>query len=413
METPARIAVLGAGPIGLEAALYARYLGYTVDIYERGTVAEHVRRWGHVRMFSPFGGNCSPLGLAALAAQDASWQPPGEDALLTGREFAERYLAPLARSDLLVDGLHERTEVLAVSRDGLLHGELVGDELREDRDLRLLLRTISPDGHATERTASADAVIDATGTFGRHNWLGAAGMPAIGELAAEPHIEYGLPDVLGADRPRFASRNVLLVGDGDSAATNLVALAELAAQARDTWITWVTRRRPDADSPHPPLRELEGDPLPDRLKLARRANRLAADDANHVSHLGDSAVEAIHWHGDLERFVVRLAGRHAGEMEFDQVVASVGHRADASLFAELNVAAPLAAAARTIQSPSGLLTGEPDFYVLGAKRLDRDSRFLISQGLAEIRELFAIIGDRRDLDLYATMGPLGGHVRGA
>jgi len=127
IDMPARIAVLGAGPIGLEAALYARYLGYAVDIYERGVVAEHVRRWGHVRMFSPFGANRSPLGLAALAAQDSAWRPPGDDQFLTGREFTDRYLALLAQSDLLIDGLHERCEVLAISRDGLLKGELVDD----------------------------------------------------------------------------------------------------------------------------------------------------------------------------------------------------------------------------------------------------------------------------------------------
>jgi hypothetical protein len=394
--------------------LYARYLGYAVDIYERGAVAEHVvRRWGHVRMFSPFGANRSPLGLAALTAQDPNWQPPDDRELLTGREFAERYLLPLSQSDLLVDGLHERTEALAVSRGSLLKGDFAGDERREEHEFRLLVRSATPDGHAHERIVTADAVIDATGTFGRHNWLGAGGIPAIGELAAEPHIEYGLPDVLGEHRPRYASRNVLLVGDGDSAATNLVALAELATQAPDTWITWATRERPGDIAGSPPIRELPDDPLPERAKLARRANRLAVDDANHVSHLAGTSVEAIHWHADLERFVVRLGGRQPGEMEFDQVIASVGHRADERLYAELNIELPAVAAADSVPSPSGLVTGEPDFYILGAKRMNRDSRFLISQGLAEIRELFAILGDRAELDLYATMGGLVGHAPGS
>jgi hypothetical protein len=124
IETPARIAVLGAGPIGLEAALYARYLGYDVDIYERGRVAENVLRWGHVRMFSPFGLNRSSLGLAALKAQDEAWTAPSDEELLSGREFAKAYLLPLAQSDLLGPGLHEETEVVAVGRDGLLKGEL-------------------------------------------------------------------------------------------------------------------------------------------------------------------------------------------------------------------------------------------------------------------------------------------------
>ena len=35
---PPRIAVLGAGPIGVEAALYATSLGMPVKVYERGQV---------------------------------------------------------------------------------------------------------------------------------------------------------------------------------------------------------------------------------------------------------------------------------------------------------------------------------------------------------------------------------------
>ena len=42
LDTPASIAVLGAGPIGLEAALYARFLGYDVQIttlFQYSTIA--------------------------------------------------------------------------------------------------------------------------------------------------------------------------------------------------------------------------------------------------------------------------------------------------------------------------------------------------------------------------------------
>jgi hypothetical protein len=190
METPARIAVIGAGPIGLEAALYARYLGYDVDVYERGRVAESLLRWGHVRMFSPFAHNRSPLGLAALKAQNPSWQPPADDELLSGREFAARYLIPLAQSDLLADSIHEQTAVVAIGREGLIKGELAGNEARDEPGFRLLVTSTNPLEHGRQRFATADVVIDASGTFGNHNWLGPGGLPALGEQAAEEHIEY-------------------------------------------------------------------------------------------------------------------------------------------------------------------------------------------------------------------------------
>jgi hypothetical protein len=402
IDTPARIAVLGAGPIGLETALYARYLGYDVDIYERGRVAKNVLRWGHVRMFSPFGQNRSALAMAALRAQDAAWQPPADDALLTGREFAERLLVPLSRSDLLADNLHEQCEVVLIGRDGLLKGELAGDEERGERDFHLLLRSTADGEHGRERLAVADAVVDTTGTFGNHNYLGNGGVPALGELAAEAHIEYGLPDVLGAEREHYGGRNILLVGAGDSAATNLVALAELAGQARDTWITWVVRSETDEKDPRP-IEPIAGGALAERERLARLANRLAADDANHVTLYGGTTVESVAWHAGSGRFAVRLRGRHAGELEFDRVVANVGYRGDARLYGELQIAeCPTTGAA----IGTGLILGESDYYVLGAKSRGRDSRFVIRDGLDQIRQLFAILGDRAELDLYATMAGL-------
>ena len=41
-DTP-RIAILGAGPVGLEAALYARSLKFSVALYERGRAATESR----------------------------------------------------------------------------------------------------------------------------------------------------------------------------------------------------------------------------------------------------------------------------------------------------------------------------------------------------------------------------------
>src|SRR5262245_2749725 len=122
IDTPARLAILGAGPIGLEAGLYARFLGYDVVIYERGEVAENVREWGDQVIDSSFGANCTTLGIAAIEAQDESYVPPGENDLLTGKEWLERYLLPLAQTDLLFDRLRLHVTVIALRQENGEHG---------------------------------------------------------------------------------------------------------------------------------------------------------------------------------------------------------------------------------------------------------------------------------------------------
>ena len=91
-----RIAIIGAGPIGIEAALAAISTGFDVEIFERGELADSVRKWGHVRMFSPFGMNSSPEGRARL--ERCGFALPQNEALLSGAEFVQSYLTPLAES---------------------------------------------------------------------------------------------------------------------------------------------------------------------------------------------------------------------------------------------------------------------------------------------------------------------------
>lgn len=411
VDTPARIAVLGGGPIGIEAALYARYLGYDVDLYERGPVAASVLEWGHVRMFSPWKWNVSTLGLAALAAQDPAWQPPVGDALPTGRELVERYLLPLAHSDLVVDSLRLQTEVVAVGREGLLKGDLVGNEARSEPAFRLLLRD-----RQGERYATADVVLDCTGTYGNHNWLGTGGLPALGELAAAGQIEYGLPDIEGADRARYANRRVLVVGGGHSAATNVLALARLAASEPRTRITWAVRRGLAAGEG--PIAHIEHDPLPERARLVEQANRLAGA-SDTVEFLPETSVRSLRWRADEGGFVVLLEGAHAGEREVDAIIANVGWRPDRRIYEELQVhecyatggpmklaAALLPAGTDCLAQPAvsaeTLLNPEMDFYILGAKSYGRRSPFLVRIGHEQIRQVFSVIFDRPGLDLYAT-----------
>ena len=420
VETPETIAVLGAGPMGLEAALYGRFLGYSVTIYERGRIAENMLRWGHVRLFSPFAMNRSPLGIAAIEAQDPLWQPPADDALLTGRQHVERYLLPLAKTDLLARHVRERTVVIAIGREGCLKGDLVGDEDRGERPFRVLTRRLdSSQGRETERVDAADFVIDTTGTYGNHNWLGASGMPALGEIEAAGEIEYGLPDFSGEARELYAGRHTLLVGSGYSAAANAVALAELAEESPQTRVTWVTRARPGGESLSEPMALIPDDRLVERDQLARAANRLAAPQAGPIRHVPGTSIVAIQRSDDA--FTIRCAGRHAVPLLVDRIIANVGFRPDNQIYSELQVhecyasGGPMKLAAALLEQSSAdcldqqaagaakLVTPEPNFYILGAKSYGRNSTFLMSAGLEQIREVFSIIGEREELDLYSTI----------
>jgi thioredoxin reductase len=418
VDTPATIAILGAGPVGLEAALYARFLGYRVALYERGQVAEHLRRFAHVRWFTPFGMNVSPLGLAALAAQRPEAPLPAAEALLTAGELVDAYWGPLAQTDLLADCLQEQTEVVAVGRGELLKGELVGQEARRQWPFRLLLRRTGGGPQGAEFVEQADVVIDATGTFGQANPLGAGGIPAIGESRLADRVEHRLPDMLGARRSDYANRHTLVVGGGHTAATNVLALAELARAAPQTRITWLVRREGEA-GPGFPLALVPNDPLPDRAKLAAAANLLAAGGA--VRLIAGRSVAAVCEANDGQ-LEVTLTGSPAESLVVDRVLANVGFRPDNRLYSELQVhecyasGGPMKLAAALLAAPSAdclkqpacgpaaLLNPEPDFYILGAKSYGRGSQFLLAGGIDQVRQAFTIIGDRAELNLYAALG---------
>ncbi len=421
LDTPATIAILGAGPIGLEAALYARYLGYQVNVYERGQVADHLRQYGHVRMFTPFGQNVSPLGLAALSAQDERFEPPPSDALLTAAEFRSAYLLPLSQSDLLIDSIHEEAEVLFVGRPRYAKTQTEDPELRVDDGFRVLYRDASGDEYA----ATADAVIDATGVFGNPVWLGPGGTPALGERRLQKAgrkekpsqrlLEYGLPDILGDQRKRYAGKSVLLVGVDLAAAINLLALVELARQTSPGEIFWVT---PEADrpawadevaEPQPsrpataePVPRIAHDPCGERDRIAVAAN--AALGQKGVRHLPGCSILRIKQDGDSLEVRLLFPDDSKEDIRVDRILGNVGYRPDRGMYRELQVAeCPVSEAPQNLEaSPGALATGEPHFYILGAKSHGRRGGFTIERGLDQVRDLFKMLGGREGLDLYGT-----------
>lgn len=400
----ASIAIIGAGPAGLEAALACLDAGHEVAVYERGRVGDAVLRWGHVSLFSPWSMNRSAAGAAVARARGVA--EPAAEACPTGAEYVRAYLEPLAAEVRERGQLFSQTNVVHISRDGWLKGEHIGSASRQTRPFRLLIeRTAGP---VTEGVAFADAVIDASGTYGNANPLGPGGGLAVGERAAAAAIVRTIPDVLGAEHAQYAGQQVVLVGGGYSAATVLRDLLALREQAPDTRVHWVVRGLGD---PYP---RIANDALPDRDALAALANACADDAVDGVSCVrGDVVAVAADAHA--VRVEVRDSHGALHALDGGRLVALVGYRPDVSVYGELQVhtcygtdgpmklAAVLMAEdggsadclAQAAPGPATLRTTEPGFYVLGSKSYGRRSTYLLRLGVEQAAHAVALL--REDL----------------
>jgi thioredoxin reductase len=385
-----RIAVLGAGPIGLEAALAARQAGHECTVYEAADVGGNVHVWEHVRLFTPWSMNVSPRAAAALGKR-----APGGPALPTGAELTADLLEPLAGLPELDGVVQRRTRVVAVGRDGLLKHDAIGHPDRRQRAFRLLVE----DADGRERVDSADVVIDATGTSGNPNRLGDGGIDAIGERSFDATITRAIPD-LARVADRWAGRTTLLVGGGHSAQTAARDLAALAESEPMTRVIWAVR------SARPPWRAADDDPLPERAALNAAASGLLAGESPAVSvHLG-TTVGALRPRAG--RVSVTLRNGSLEEIEVDRVLSLVGGAPRADLYRQLQVAEcyatsgpiGLAAAllgetgggdclAQVTHGPQTLRNPEPDFFILGAKSYGSNSQFLLRVGWQQVDDVFA------------------------
>lgn len=424
-----RIAILGSGPIGIEAALYGRALGHQVSVYEQGELAQALRSWGHVRMFSPWSYNTSALGRARLALRGIELPAPTE--VPSGEELRTRYLLPLSQDPLLAGCFQLHSRVVEVGRSGLLKDDLLGQASRADAPFRLLIER-----RTGEHVEAADVVVDCTGTYGCPNAIGDGGIPAPGERWLGARLWRHLPDVGGADRARFAGRRVLVVGGGLSAATVALALARLCEEAPQTELCWALRGAAEQ-----PYHEIADDRLPQRAALVREANRLAQRAAlqapqrpRNLRFLPGMVVDALQAEGHQLRVALRATDDHGADGTqapalpavpevpelFDEVIGLCGYGPDNTIYRELQVhecyasrgpmrqaAALLGAAsadclAQPAPSADLLRNPEPRFFILGAKSYGRHSGFLLQTGHEQVRALYSLLAGDATLDLHAT-----------
>ncbi len=204
------VGIVGAGPVGLAAAIAVRRAGFTERVWERGSLVASVAAY--------------PTNMIFFTSNELL--EIGDHPLVTGGPKASRREAmDYYRKVSEREGLHVATytEVTAVTRDG--NGFAVA--------------TVGPAGTVT---TLCSAVIVATGYYANPNVLGVPGedLPHVSHYFGEPHP--------------FWRRRVVIVGGGNSAVEAALELYRVAssvtmlvrgASLRPTVKYWI---RPDIEN---------------------------------------------------------------------------------------------------------------------------------------------------------------------
>ena len=419
MDAAKTVAIIGAGPVGLAAAAHVLERGLTPVVLEAGAEAGHaVRQWQHVQLFSPWEYNVDRAAARLLAG--IGWNTPDPQLYPTGGELLEQYLVPLATRTPLQDVIRTSSRVTAVARAGFDKAKTAGRD-KAPFEIRY------ENGKGPEMLR-ADAVIDCSGTWASPNPAGANGLAATGEHEAYRQIAYGMPDVLGKDRARYAGKTVAVLGAGHSAIGTLTDLAKLAQQAPETRAIWLLR----GSDPAKAFGGGANDRLAARGELGAHFASLVASASVHVE--AGFPVAAIS-QADGRLRIATSSGCCGRSVVVDELMVATGFRPDVSFLGEIRlrldpaIEAPVALAplidpnehsCGTVR-PHGareLVQDDPGFYLAGMKSYGRAPTFLMITGYEQVRSIAAdIAGDREaaervELDLPETGVCTRGGVEG-
>lgn len=199
------VAIIGAGPVGLAAAIACRRAGLNGIVIEKGALVESIRRWPEDTTFFSEGKNIEIGGYPIVTTQ----QKPG-------RREAIHYYRKVAEREQLQILTHSK--VTEISR-----GEYAYH--------------IAYEQYQGAQTLSARYVIVATGYFDRPNRLGVPGE----EL---PHVSYHYREPID-----YWNKLVTIIGGSNSAVENALDLYRNGAKVtvihrgdsmRDTVKYWLT-----------------------------------------------------------------------------------------------------------------------------------------------------------------------------
>lgn len=181
------LAIVGAGPCGLAAAVAAHRAGLSAVVFDRGSLVHGLASYP---TYMTFFSTAAKLAIGGVPFIVASEKPTRRDALAYYRGVASLY-------DLDVRQFETVESMRAVRVDPR------AGEVEPERPARWLLRSVKRTGQVAE--TAAHAVVVATGYFGRPNLLGVPG-------ESLPHVRHGYVEGHEAWR-----EPVVVVGGANSA----------------------------------------------------------------------------------------------------------------------------------------------------------------------------------------------------
>ncbi|REE81566.1 pyridine nucleotide-disulfide oxidoreductase [Paenibacillus taihuensis] len=387
------VAIIGGGPVGLAAAAHLVTKGESFILFEAAAqVAGNMKSWSHVRVFSPWQYNIDKAARQLLEA--SGWSSPDKDGLPTGGQIIEEYLAPLAELPEIKPNIRFNTTVTSVSRKGISKIKTANRE-----KMPFVLHVLE---NGENKVYEAKAVIDASGTWSSPNPAVSEGVWTDSELAIRNKVTYGIPDITGKDRDRYAGKSVLVVGSGHSAINALLDLAKLKEQEPQTTLYWVIRKSN--------VNEVYGgqgnDGLPARGALGTRLKKLV--DSGDVTVYSSFLIEKF----GLSDEKIVVIGQSNGEFiqidSIDEVISNTGSRPDLGFLREVRTdidsaiesvreLAPLIDpnfhSCGTVR-PHGereLRQPDPNFYIVGSKSYGRAPTFLMATGYEQVRSIVAAL----------------------
>lgn len=395
LTKPKKVAILGAGPVGLAAAAHVLERGMEPVVLEAGPEVGHaVRQWSHVPLFSPWEYAVDKASERLLVA--AGWNSPPPDQYPTGGELLAQYLEPLATRTPLKDHIRTSSMVTSVGRAGF-------DKMKSEGRAFEPFTIRYQNGKGPEQL-KADAVIDATGTWFSPNPAGADGLPAVGEREARDRIAYGMPDVLGRERGRYAGRTVAVLGAGHSAIGTLIDLARLKEEAPGTEVIWLLR----GDKPEKAFGGGANDKLAARGALGSAFARLVTEGKLCV----ETGFRVSQITRDSDKLRIGTGSSCCGRfVTVDALVVATGFRPDFDFLREVRLSLDPAVECPPMLAPlidpnihscgtvrphgaRELAQPEPGFYFAGMKSYGRAPTFLMLTGYEQVRSIVAeIAGD--------------------